>query len=285
LIPPCKPEVPVRRSFILELFVLLFVLIINLTYIGTVARSISDVNQTSCLYHQMNDMYFSAPLKSFAYVGLILFSCTTLIHLMHLFINQICFRLSTQRQRWFMSYYAFQYTLNYFSAIVVIYYFSTGALFLFQPIEGQPCRNSAPDLYRILLIWEWIRILSPLIVLPLLIIFCCLGVCFGIIFSFCLPPSITVPLLESLRGWTLAAPLTINPNPPATQAHIDSLPTVSFGHDVDPFNQTDCVICRTTFESNEQLKKLQCGHLFHPECVSNWLMITRICPVCRQRMT
>lgn len=199
LIPPSKPEVPVRRSFILELFVLLFVLIINLTYIGTVARSISGVNQTSCLYHQMNDMYYGAPLKSFAYVGLILFSCTTLIHLIHVFVNQICFRLSTQRQRWFISYYAFQYTLNYFSAIVVIYYFSTGALILFQPVEGEPCRNSAPDLYRILLIWEWIRILSPLIVLPLLIIFCCLGVCFGIIFSFCLPPSITVPLLESLR--------------------------------------------------------------------------------------
>ncbi len=44
-------------------------------------------------------------------------------------------------------------------------------------------------------------------------------------------------------------------------------------------------ICRTSFEANEQLKKLECGHLFHPECVANWLVITRICPICRQRMS
>ncbi len=44
-------------------------------------------------------------------------------------------------------------------------------------------------------------------------------------------------------------------------------------------------ICRTSFEANEQLKKLGCGHLFHPECVANWLVITRICPICRQRMS
>jgi hypothetical protein len=44
-------------------------------------------------------------------------------------------------------------------------------------------------------------------------------------------------------------------------------------------------ICRTNFEPNEPVKKLECGHLFHAECVGNWLVITRICPVCRQRMS
>ena len=199
LIPPTKPEVQVRRSLFLELFVLFFVLTINCTYIGTVATAIEDVQHPSCLYQGMNDMYAGAPLKSFAYVGLILFSCTTLIHLANLLINQVCFRLNTQRRRWFIYYYALQYTLNYFGAIVVIYYFSTGALLLFQPRSGQPCRTYSPNLYQTLLIWQWIRILSPLIVLPLLLVFCCVGVCFGVIFSFCLPPSITVPLLESLR--------------------------------------------------------------------------------------
>lgn len=199
LIPPTKPEVPIRRSLILEIFVLLFVLIINCTYIGTVTVAIEKVNHSSCLYEKIEDLYSSAPLKSFAQVGLILFSCTTIIHLINLFINQICFRFNTQRRRWYLYYYALQYFLNYISAIIVIYYFSTGALILFQPRLGEPCRTNAPDLYRTLLIWEWIRILSPLIVVPLLIIFCCLGVCFGIIFSFCLPPSLTVPLLESLR--------------------------------------------------------------------------------------
>lgn len=44
-------------------------------------------------------------------------------------------------------------------------------------------------------------------------------------------------------------------------------------------------ICQTNFEANEGVKKLECGHLFHSECVGNWLIITGICPVCRRRMS
>ena len=36
-----------------------------------------------------------------------------------------------------------------------------------------------------------------------------------------------------------AAPMTINPNPPATQDNIDALPVILFGQELDPFNQTD----------------------------------------------
>ncbi|CAF0748206.1 unnamed protein product [Adineta ricciae] len=284
LIPPTKPELPVRRSFIVECFILVFVLTINLTYIGTVATAMKDVGQSTCIYNNSEDLYLRSPLKSYAFVGLILFGCTTIIHIVNLTISQLCLRLNRGRQI-YIRYYVVQYIVNYVGAIAVIYYFSVGALFLFQPRSGQPCRADAPELYRILLIWEWIRILSPLIAIPLICILCCLGVFFGVILSYCLPASITVPLLESLRGWLSAAPMTINTNPPASQENIDALPTISFGQESDQFNQTDCAICRSNFEANEQLKKLQCGHLFHPECVTNWLLITRICPICRQRMS
>ncbi|CAF0735654.1 unnamed protein product [Rotaria sp. Silwood1] len=284
LIPPTKPELPVRRSLIVECFILLFVLIINCTYMGTVANAMEDVQYSTCIYNSTEDLYLGAPLKSYAFVGLILFSCTTIIHIINLIISQVCFRLNRQRQL-YIYYYALQYILNYFGTIIVIYYFSVGGLFLFQPRSGQSCRLYAPNLYRILLIWEWIRILSPLIVIPLIMILCCLGVFFGIILSYCLPASITVPILELLQGWRTAAPMTINPNPPATQENIDAVPVVAFGQEPDQFNQTDCAICRTNFETSELLKKLECGHLFHSECVANWLRITRICPICRQRMT
>jgi hypothetical protein len=194
LIPPTKPELPVRRSFIAECFILVFVLIINSTYIGTVATAMKDVNQSTCIYNKTEDFYLRAPLKSYAYVGLILFACTTIIHLINLVISQLCLRVNRGRQV-YLYYYVLQYALNYFGAIIVIYYFSIGALFLFQPRSGQPCRNDAPYLYRVLLIWEWIRILSPLIAIPLIFILCCLGVFFGVILSYCLPASITVPLL------------------------------------------------------------------------------------------
>jgi hypothetical protein len=158
----------------------------------------TDVNEPTCTYNSTEDLYLGSPLKSYAYVGLILFACTTIIHIINLIIGQLCFRLNRGRS-FYIYYYALQYALNYFGAILVIYYFSIGALFLFQPRSGQPCRTNAPDLYRILLIWEWIRILSPLIAIPLIIILCCLGVFFGIILSYCLPASITVPILELVR--------------------------------------------------------------------------------------
>jgi hypothetical protein len=198
LIPPTKPELPMRRSFIVECFILLFVLIINCTYIGTVAIAMQDVQYSTCIYNTPEDLYLGAPLKSYAYIGLILFACTTIIHIINLIISQLCLRLNHGR-RIYIYYYSLQYALNYFGAIAVIYYFSFGALFLFQPTSGQPCQVDAPNLYRVLVIWEWIRILSPLIAIPLIIILCCLGVFFGIILSYCLPASITVPLLEVLR--------------------------------------------------------------------------------------
>jgi hypothetical protein len=141
LIPPTKPEVPVRRSFIVECFILLFVLIINCTYIGTVATIMKDVNYSTCTYENAEDIYLGAPLKSYAYVGLILFGCTTIIHMINLLITQICFRVN-QLKRFYIYYYALQYTLNYLGAIIVIYYFSIGALFLFQPRYGQPCNTN-----------------------------------------------------------------------------------------------------------------------------------------------
>ena len=199
LIPPTRPELPVRRSLLAEAFVLLFVLVINCTYMGTVAQAMKDITAPTCQYNSTEDLYLGAPLKSYAYVGLILFACTTIIHMINLSINQLCFRLSERGRRLYRSYYPLQYVLDYFGALVVIYYFSVGALILFQARSGQPCRNDAPDLYRTLLIWQWIRILSPLIAIPLIIIFCCLGVFFGIMLSYCLPASITVPILESLR--------------------------------------------------------------------------------------
>ena len=197
-IPPTKPEIPPRRSFVLECLILLFLFIINGTYIGTVAAAIKNIKHPSCIYQNIEDIYLRAPLKSYAYVGLILFSCTTSIHILNLLVSQLCNRLRNGR-RLYTYYYGFQYLLNYFGAVIVIYYFSIGALLLFKPRVGGECKTVEPDLYRTLLIWEWIRILTPLLVVPLVIILCCLGLFVGVILSYCLPASITVPLLDLIR--------------------------------------------------------------------------------------
>jgi hypothetical protein len=198
IIPPTKPEIPPRRSFILECFILSFLLIVNGTYIGTVASAVKNVEQSSCVFNDMEDLYLGAPLTTYAYAGLIIFSCTTAVHLINLLVSQLCNRITNGR-RFYSYYYGLQYALNYFGALIVIYYFSVGALFLFKPRSGQPCRTDAPGLYRTLLIWQWIRILFPLLAVPLILILCCLGVFFGFILSYCLPASITVPLLNLFR--------------------------------------------------------------------------------------
>ena len=198
IIPQTKPEIPPRRSFRLEGFILSFFLTINGIYLATVASSMSNVEQSTCTYHQIDDIYLRAPLKTYAYVGLILFGSTTAMHILNLLISQSFNRLNNGR-RLYSYYYAFQYAMTYLSSLLVIYYFSVGSLWLFQPRSGQPCKNDAPGLYRTLLIWQWIRILFPLLAIPLLLVLCCLGVFLGIILSYCLPASITVPLLEVLR--------------------------------------------------------------------------------------
>ena len=43
----------------------------------------------------------------------------------------------------------------------------------------------------------------------------------------------------------------------------------------------ECSIC---FEeiTNNNLKTLNCGHIFHKNCIDSWLKINPICPYCRE---
>lgn len=43
-------------------------------------------------------------------------------------------------------------------------------------------------------------------------------------------------------------------------------------------------ICQIDFGTDQQIKQLSCGHLFHSDCVAHWLSITLICPVCHQNI-
>lgn len=50
-------------------------------------------------------------------------------------------------------------------------------------------------------------------------------------------------------------------------------------------NQDTCAICLEQFTSNSQVKKLPCRHIFHPECVDQWLIRSvGECPVCKRNV-
>ncbi|XP_076927035.1 E3 ubiquitin ligase BIG BROTHER-related-like [Bidens hawaiensis] len=41
-----------------------------------------------------------------------------------------------------------------------------------------------------------------------------------------------------------------------------------------------CVICRLDYEDGDNLTLLPCKHSYHAECITNWLQINKVCPVC-----
>ncbi|XP_022894904.1 E3 ubiquitin ligase BIG BROTHER-related-like isoform X2 [Olea europaea var. sylvestris] len=41
-----------------------------------------------------------------------------------------------------------------------------------------------------------------------------------------------------------------------------------------------CVICQVEFEGGEKLVALPCDHPYHSDCITQWLQINKICPIC-----
>ncbi|XP_015914444.1 E3 ubiquitin-protein ligase arkadia-C isoform X2 [Parasteatoda tepidariorum] len=46
-------------------------------------------------------------------------------------------------------------------------------------------------------------------------------------------------------------------------------------------NLEKCTICLCEFEDDENVRRLPCMHLFHIECVDQWLTTNKRCPICR----
>ena len=47
----------------------------------------------------------------------------------------------------------------------------------------------------------------------------------------------------------------------------------------------DCAICYRTYEAEEQVRTLHCGHFYHISCVDPWLLKKNSCPICKKRAT
>jgi hypothetical protein len=56
--------------------------------------------------------------------------------------------------------------------------------------------------------------------------------------------------------------------------------------EVDEKIEGDCSICITTFELGERIKHLRCDHMFHVDCISEWLSKhSQTCPLCNCTVT
>ncbi len=51
--------------------------------------------------------------------------------------------------------------------------------------------------------------------------------------------------------------------------------------------KTECIICLNeliNYESENKIKKLNCGHRFHEECIGEWMENNTSCPFCREEI-
>ena len=93
--------------------------------------------------------------------------------------------------------------------------------------------------------------------------------CLTVLYFACLPCFICLvrPLLEKSRG--------------LSRQQIRNLPRKLYRDLPPPVTATSCSVCLEDFRPEDRLITIPCGHLFHEKCLSDWLEINAICPLCR----
>jgi len=59
---------------------------------------------------------------------------------------------------------------------------------------------------------------------------------------------------------------------------LDRIETIEFNIDNALFFQ--CGVCMDTFQDREKLKRLTCGHIYHKECLNQWIQNNNYCQLC-----
>ena len=54
----------------------------------------------------------------------------------------------------------------------------------------------------------------------------------------------------------------------------------------DSRKETECAICLEEFKRNDIIKEFyKCKHIFHKDCLKNWLKRSNVCPLCKHDLT
>ncbi|XP_022738064.1 RING-H2 finger protein ATL54-like [Durio zibethinus] len=66
---------------------------------------------------------------------------------------------------------------------------------------------------------------------------------------------------------------------PASKSSIEALQKVSgLG------NNSECMICLGKIKGEESANRMPCGHVYHGDCIVEWLEKSHLCPLCRYAM-
>lgn len=55
-------------------------------------------------------------------------------------------------------------------------------------------------------------------------------------------------------------------------------------YDSKKYEDEKCIICQYEFKESDNIKILECHHIFHIECLDEWLKIQKICPFCKSEI-
>ncbi|KAK1426367.1 hypothetical protein QVD17_15038 [Tagetes erecta] len=55
-----------------------------------------------------------------------------------------------------------------------------------------------------------------------------------------------------------------------------------FSSEIRPPRTTACTVCMDNLYAGDKIMRLPCRHCFHCECIKQWLLCNKICPVCRR---
>lgn len=80
-------------------------------------------------------------------------------------------------------------------------------------------------------------------------------------------------------------PVETQPHPPASTRAIRQLPTVSVTpEDLVDENNRECCICFEEHKIRDRVSRLPCAHIYHPQCIVQWLVKNNTCPQCRYEL-
>lgn len=63
--------------------------------------------------------------------------------------------------------------------------------------------------------------------------------------------------------------------------NVDMLPSHVFNGQQLPVEKNSCTICLNEFHRGEVLKTLPCLHIYHSDCINEWMQVSRTCPICK----
>ncbi|XP_052207943.1 E3 ubiquitin-protein ligase At1g63170-like [Diospyros lotus] len=150
-------------------------------------------------------------------------------------------------------------------------WFVMGNVWLFDSRSGSFRR--APKLYLLcisLLAWNAVCYSFPFL---LFVFLCCL-----------------VPLVSSLLGYNMNMASVHRGD---SDDQISSLPSWKYtdfdtsselGKSVQNHENPECCICLSKYREKEEMRQLPCSHIFHLQCVDQWLRIISCCPLCKQQL-